>query len=351
VPDVADARRGGCGPWCRGIFFSGSVADGMTAFRPLLATYGTALAGVVVVLVFAVANPVFLTVANMTIVLKETAFLGILALGFTMALTTAELDLSIADVASLAAVVAGALIHAGAGVVAAVAGGVGVGVLCGLANGAIVTRLAVPSLIATLGMAAMAKGCGFMITQGVAFVGRWPVGFTGIARGSILGLSNLVWWLIAAAFAAWVLLNWTRTGAHLRATGEAEEAARLAGVATARMKRLGLTLAGLGAGLTGMLLASSLSSAAPNMAGDHFLYAIAAVLLGMTMFEPGRPNVVGTIVAAFSLKALGNGLVLVGAAYYVQDIVLGGVIVASVALSAGALGRAAFVEKLNFRRP
>lgn len=323
----------------------------MIAFRRLLATYGTALAGVVVILVFAVANPIFITPANLAIILKETAFLGILSLGFTLALTTAELDLSVADVASLAAVVAGALIHAGAGASAAVIGGLGVGVLCGAVNGVIVTRLAVPSLIATLGMAAIAKGFGFMITQGVAFVGRWPVGFTGIARGSLLGISNLTASLIAIAFAAWVLLNWTRLGAHLRATGEAEEAARLAGVATGRMKRLGLTLCGLGAGLTGMLLASSLSSAAPNMAGDHFLYAIAAVLLGMTMFEPGRPNVPGTLMAAFSLKALGNGLVLVGAAYYIQDIVLGGVIIASVALSAGALGRAAFVEKLNFRRP
>jgi ribose transport system permease protein len=323
----------------------------MIAVQRLLATYGTALAGLVVILVFAVANPIFITPANLAIILKETAFLGILSLGFTLALTTAELDLSVADVASLAAVVAGALIHAGAGASAAVIGGLGVGILCGAVNGIIVTRLAVPSLIATLGMAAVAKGFGFMITQGVAFVGRWPVGFTGIARGSLLGISNLTASLIAVALAAWVLLNWTRLGAHLRATGEAEEAARLAGVATGRMKRLGLTLCGLGAGLTGMLLASSLSSAAPNMAGDHFLYAIAAVLLGMTMFEPGRPNVPGTLMAAFSLKALGNGLVLVGAAYYVQDIVLGGVIIASVALSAGALGRAAFVEKLNFRRP
>jgi ribose transport system permease protein len=85
------------------------------------------------------------------------------------------------------------------------------------------------------------------------------------------------------------------------------------------------------------------------MAGDHFLYAIAAVLLGMTMVEPGRPNVPGTLIAAFTLKALGNGLILSGVAYYVQDIVLGAIIVGSVALSAGALGRAAFVKRLSFR--
>jgi ribose transport system permease protein len=227
--------------------------------------------------------------------------------------------------------------------------GLGAGLLCGLANGFAVTVLHVPSLIATLGMAAMAKGLGFMITKGVAFVGRWPTEFTSLARGSLLGLPNLLWWLAGVAALSYALVKWTRTGAHLIATGEAEEAARLAGIATRRMKRIALALAGLLAGLTAVLLASSLSSAAPNMAGDHFLYAIAAVLLGMTMVEPGRPNVPGTLIAAFTLKALGNGLILSGVAYYVQDIVLGAIIVGSVALSAGALGRAAFVKRLSFR--
>lgn len=315
----------------------------------LLARYGTALAGLAVVLFFAVASPVFATPANLAIILKETAFLAILAIGFALALTTAELDLSVAEVASLAAVVTGALVHWGGNPWVAVAAGLGVGLLAGAANGVAVTVLKVPSLIATLGMAAMAKGLGFMLTQGVAFVGRWPTEFTGLARGAVLGVSNLVWWLALAALGAYVLVKWTRAGAHLVATGEAEEAARLAGIRTARMKRLALLLAGLLAGVTGILLTASLSSAAPNMAADHFLYAIAAVLLGMTMFEPGRPNIPGTLVAAFTLKALGNGLILMGAPYYIQDIVLGAIIIASVALSATVLGRAAFVKRLNFK--
>ncbi len=317
--------------------------------RSILATYGTAIAGLLVIGFFAAAAPAFTTTANLGIILKETSFLGILALGFALALVTAELDLSVAEVASLAAVAAGALVHAGQAPWLAIAAGIGVGLLAGLANGAAVTALKVPSLIATLGTAAVAKGLGFMLTEGVAFVGRWPTGFTGLARGSLLGVSNLIWWLAGIALAAYLLVRWTRTGAHLVATGEAEEAARLAGIRTARMKRVGLALSGLLAGVTAVLLAASLSSAAPNMAGDHFLYAIAAVLLGMTMFEPGRPNVPGTLFAAFTLKALGNGLILMGAPYYAQDIVLGLIIVASVALSAGAMGRAAFVKRLSFK--
>jgi ribose transport system permease protein len=282
-------------------------------------------------------------------VLKETAFLAILAIGFALALTTAELDLSIADVASLAAVATGALIQGGAAPVVAVLVGLGVGLGAGVLNGLTVTVLKVPSLIATLGMAAVAKGLGFMITQGVAFVGRWPREFTGLGRGSLFGVSNLIWWMAGIGFLAWLLLKWTRTGLHMVATGEADEAARLAGIRTGRMKRLGLALAGLLAGVTAVLLAASLSSATPNMAADHFLYAIAAVLLGMTMIEPGRPNILGTLLAAFMLKALGNGLVLLGAPYYAQDIALGAIIIGSVALSATVMRRAAFTKKLNFR--
>ena len=85
------------------------------------------------------------------------------------------------------------------------------------------------------------------------------------------------------------------------------------------------------------------------MAGDYFLYAIAAVLLGMTMFEPGRPNIPGTVFAALVLKVLGNGLVLLGAAYYIQDIVLGVIMIGSVAASTVLTNRPAFANKLNFR--
>ena len=194
----------------------------------------------------------------------------------------------------------------------------------------------------TLGTAAIARGFAFMITQGVAFVGRWPVSFTGLARGTSFGIPNLVLWLTAVTLLTYGLIKWTRTGAHMVATGEADEAARLSGIATNRMKRIGLLLTGLCAGITAVLLAANLSSAAPNMAGDYLLYAIAAVLLGMTMFEPGKPNIPGTVFAALVLKVLGNGLVLMGAAYYVQDIFLGVIIIGSVAFSASALKKAAF---------
>lgn len=310
--------------------------------RDFIGRYGTALAGLLLILFFVAFAPNFATKMNIINVLKDTSFLAILALGFALAFTVAELDLSISEMASLSAVVCGWLVQLQYPPLVAVAAALAVGVVLGSVNGYGVTVLRIPSLIMTLGTAAIAKGFAFMITQGVAFVGRWPVSFTGLARGTTFGIPNLVLWLAGVTLFAYGLVKWTRTGAHMVATGEADEAARLAGIATARMKRIGLLLAGVLASITAVLFAANLSSAAPNMAGDYLLYAIAAVLLGMTMFEPGKPNVPGTVFAALVLKVLGNGLVLLGAAYYVQDIVLGLIIIGSVAFSASAMKKAAF---------
>lgn len=310
--------------------------------REVIGRYGTAIAGLVLVVFFLLFAPNFASTMNIINVLKDTSFLAILALGFALAFTVAELDLSIAEMASLAAVVCGWMVHSQYPPAVAFGAALAVGIVLGSLNGYGVTVLRIPSLIMTLGTAAIAKGLAFMITQGVAFTGRWPVSFTGLARGYSFGIPNLVLWMTGATLFAWVLVKWTRTGAHMVATGEADEAARLAGIATARMKRIGLLLAGVFAGLMAALLAANLSSAAPNMAGDYLLYAIAAVLLGMTMFEPGKPNIAGTVFAALVLKVLGNGLVLLGAPYYIQDIVLGVIIIGSVAFSASAMKKAAF---------
>lgn len=318
------------------------MARGRESMSGIIERFGTALAGLALIVFFLVFAPNFSSPANLLNVVKDTSFLAILALGFAFALTVAELDLSIAEVASLVAVVAGWMIQSKVDPWLATSAALGIGAALGAFNGFGVTVLKVPSLIVTLGTAAIAKGLAFMITQGVSFVGRWPTGFTGLARGSLLGVPHLVWFLGVATLFSYFLLKWTRLGAHMIATGEADEAARLAGIATRRMKRLGLILSGLFAGIAAVLLAANLSSAAPGMAGDYFLYAIAAVLLGMTMFEPGKPNVAGTVFAAFVLKALGNGLVLMGVPYFVQDIVLGVIIIGSVAFSASVVKRAAF---------
>jgi ribose transport system permease protein len=310
--------------------------------RHILANYGTALAALVLFVFFAVAAPNFVNPTNLLNVLKQVSFLAILAIGFAIAFTAAELDLSFAAVCSLCAVVVGGLIFHKVTPLLAVPAAVGVGLFAGVVNGLLITVLRIPSLIATLAMAAVATGTAFAITGGIAFVGRWDPAFLALGRGSVLGIPALILWTAAVALAVQFVLKQTRLGLHLVFTGEADEAARLAGVKVKRMKLLALAFSGLCAGIVGILLAATLNSAAPDMAKDYLLTSIAAVLLGMTMFEPGRCNVPGTLVGAATIGMLGNGLVLMGAPYYVQDILLGFIIVASVAVSASALKKAAF---------
>ena len=310
--------------------------------KPFLIRYGTFAASCLLFVVLALTAPNFLSAGNLTNIVKHISFLAVLALGFSMALTTAELDLSFANVCSMACVSVGWLIHNNYPVWAAVGAGLAAGLGAGLLNGVLVTWIKIPSLIATLATASIANGIAFMVTQGVAFVGAWNPAFLWIGRGTIFGIPTLIVFLAVLMLAAWFLLKSTVTGLRMLTVGQAAEAARLSGISVTRMKLLGLALSGLAAGIAAVLITSSLASAAPNSAGDFMLMSIAAVLLGMTMFEPGRPNVPGTLCGALTIGMLGNGLVLLGAQYYVQDMALGVIIVASVAVSSSFLKRSAF---------
>lgn len=311
-------------------------------FKDWLGRYGTCVAGLLLFAFFALAAPNFLALQNLSNIAKHISFMAVLGMGFSLALLVSELDLSFANVCSLCAVAVGWLVHHGYPVELAVATGLLTGVGAGLLNGVLVTVVRVPSLIATLATASVANGLAFMITEGVAFVGRWDPRFLAIGRGTVLGMPSLIFWMLLTGVAALFLLKQTRLGFRMLAVGEAGEAARLAGINVRRIKIIGLALSGLAAGITAVLMTSSLASAAPNAAGDLMLTAIATVLLGMTMFEPGRPNIPGTLTGAAIIGMLGNGLVLMGAEYYYQDIMLGVIIVASVALSSSVLKKAAF---------
>ncbi len=310
--------------------------------RGWLERFGTVLAAVVLIVALALLAPNFATVANLLVVAKQASHLAILAIGFTLALVAGELDLSVGQVATLASVVCAALVFAGAPWPLAALAGMAVASVCGLVNGLCVTRLKIPSLITTLAIGAIATGIAFLITGGVAYVGRFPTDFVGLGRGALLGVPLPVVWLLLLVAATGFLLKRTRTGAALLASGEAPEAARLAGIPVARTKLLGLVLSAGCAGLCGLLLTAALASSSPTIANEFLMRAIAAVLLGMTTIEPGRPNLSGTLVGVLVITTLANGLTLLGLPYYVQDIALGLIMLASVGVSAGVLREAAF---------
>ncbi|ACN16536.1 RbsC [Desulforapulum autotrophicum HRM2] len=306
------------------------------------ARYGTAMVGSLIFIFFCIAAENFLSVMNILTVLKQISVLTILAIGFSFALTTSELDLSFANVCSLSMVVTGGLIYNNYPVLLAVFCGIATGTLAGLLNGIIVTRFKVPSLIATLGVSSMANGAAFWVTEGVAYVGRWPKPFLFLGRGKVLGIPMLALWMLALALISLFVMKKTRLGIHMIFTGEADEASRLSGIPVKRIKVIGLTLSGFCAGLAAVLLTSSLSSASPTGGADFMLTTMAAVLLGMTMIEPGRPNIAGSFIGALIIGILSNGLVLMGAPYYAQDIILGVIIIGSVGFSASSVAKAAF---------
>ncbi|WP_168199111.1 ABC transporter permease [Pseudorhodobacter turbinis] len=308
----------------------------------MIEKYGTFFAGIALFVFLLIFADNFASVANLLNILKQASFLAILAIGFTFALITSELDLSFANICSLSGVIVGMMIFNGLPWPLAVVAGISLGTIAGLLNGFLVTVLKVPSLIATLGTSSVANGLAFMLTGGVAFVGRWDPNFLFLARGKLGPVPLIVIILAVVVVVAFVFSTQTRAGVHLQATGENKEAARRSGINTRRNKVLGMMLSGAAAGLTAVLLVANLSSAAPQMGGDFMLLGIAATLLGMTMFTPAKPNILGTVVGALIIVMLGNGLILLGAQYYVQDIMLGIIIIASVAVSASTLKQAAF---------
>lgn len=308
----------------------------------IIEKYGTFIAGIALFIFLLIFADNFASPANLLNVLKQVSFLAILSVGFTFALITSELDLSFANVCSLSAVVIGFLIFNGYPWPLAALAGLATGVFAGVLNGYLVTFLKVPSLISTLGTSSIANGLAFMITGGVAFVGRWDPSFLFLGRGKLGVVPVIIVFALIIVVGAIVLSRQTKIGVHMQATGENEEAARRSGISTRNCKILGLTVSGLAAGTTAIFLVANLSSAAPQMGGDFLLHGIAAALLGMTMFTPAKPNILGSLVGALIIVMLSNGLVLLGAQYYVQDIMLGIIIIASVAVSASVLKRAAF---------
>jgi hypothetical protein len=161
------------------------------------------------------------------------------------------------------------------------------------------------------------------------FVGRWDPAFLALGRGSRLGVPVLILWTAGVALAALFLLKHTRLGTAHDLHGRSRRSRAPVGIDVRGRRCSGSRSRVLRQGLVAVLLHGNAQFAPPNMATDYLLHAIAAVLLGMTMFEPGRCNVPVTLVGAATIGMLGNGLVLMARAYYVQDIMLGAIIVAS----------------------
>ena len=301
----------------------------------LASRYGTVLAAVLIFVVFAVCNGKFVSVNNISNILVQISVLMVISSGLTVAVASGEFDLSVGEVAGLSGVLtAGLLVWTRLPVRLAILLPVLAGLVIGVVNGLLVTRLRIPSLIATLAMGPIALGLNYAYTGGDSIYATMPDSFYYIASGRLFGVVPVpivIALVVTAIF--YVLVNRTRLGRGVVATGANIQAARLSGIAVDRCRIVALALSGLGAAMGGVMLTARLGTGQPGAGSAYLLDSLTAVFLGMTAFKPGRATVEGTLVGVVIIGMLDNGLNLLGAPFYLQNEVRGVVMIAAVSLA------------------
>jgi ribose transport system permease protein len=301
-----------------------------------------AFAGLILLLIiFSLLSPNFRTPDNMGGILVATAVNGVLALGVTFVIITAGIDLSIGTVMTLSAVMTGVFItYWHLPVFLGILGGFATGALCGFINGVVIARLKVPPFIATLGMLNVAKGLSLVISGlKPIYFNDTPI-FRQLAMNSALGaaipgldfIPNVVLVMFLAAIVASLILTKTILGRYTFALGSNEEAARLSGVSVNGWKIAVYTVCGTFAGLAGVMIAARLNSAQPSLGQGYELDAIAAAVIGGTSLSGGEGTILGTIIGAFVISTLTNGLRILSVPQEWQIVVTGVIVVAAVYL-------------------
>jgi erythritol transport system permease protein len=304
------------------------------------------IALILVTVVFTIIVPNFLAPANIEIMVKHVAINAILGIGMTFVILTGGIDLSVGSVVGLCAMVAGMLINQGLilpafGVIVyphtwlIMFIALVVGIIVGGISGFIITRFNVAPFIATLGMLYVARGMALLINNGYTFpnlVGRAELGNTGfpeLGAGSFV-VNYSIWIMLGFALVAAFVAQRTPFGRQVYAIGGNERAAELSGVKVKRVKLLVYMISGFCAAVVGLIIASQLVAAHPATGQFFELNAIAAVVLGGTSLAGGRGSIGGTIIGAFVIGVLGDGLVMVGVSSFWQQIIKGLVIVLAV---------------------
>jgi ribose transport system permease protein len=280
-------------------------------------------------LVLWVLTPHFLTVSNLLNVAEQATIIAIIAVGMTFVIITAGIDLSVGSVLAFAGVVMASALHSGVPLPLALLIGLGIGLFCGLVNGLLITIGRLPPFIATLGMMSVARGTALMFTEGRPVSG-FSEGFRSLATGEVLGVPTPVVIMIVVYVTAYFILARTTLGRYTYAIGGNEEAALLSGINVKLYKTLVYGLAGMLSGLAAILLTARLNSAQPIAGMNYELDAIAATVIGGTSLLGGEGTVVGTLIGALIMAVLRNGLNLLGVSSFIQQIVIGSVIIVAV---------------------
>lgn len=324
------------------------TVTGRVNWRALLVEGRALVALVIIVVVFGLLSDNYLTADNLILMTRHVALNAILAVGMLLVILNGGIDLSVGSTVGLTGVVAGYLLQgfdlpltdliAYPPVWVVIAASLAIGALVGLINGLLISRLNVAPFIATLGMLYVARGIALLITDGETFTrlrGDEALGNTGfltVLASAPLGIPFPVWVMVAFALAFSVLLTRTPFGRWLYATGGNERAAELSGVPVKSVQTRIYVLSGLCAGAVGLLLTADLPAATPRGGEFYELNAIAAVVIGGAALSGGRGTVRGTIIGAFVIGFLLDGLVIVGVENFWQQVIRGVVIITAVAV-------------------
>jgi ribose transport system permease protein len=282
--------------------------------------------------VFAILYPVsFFSTDNLRAVLNNLAVDGILAVGMMTLLIAGVFDLSVGSMMSLAGVVTGWLLaKAGWPVAGAVAAGLGVAVLGGLANGLLVARVRVNALIVTLATLGIFQGVAILIAG--PSIANLPESFTRFGQKELLGVQLPVFGMLALAVAFHVLLTHSRYFRQYYYIGSNPKAARLSGIGVERLQVLGFTLMGLIAGAAGLCFAARVGAAVSNAGVGAELRVITAVILGGASLTGGKGSIPGALIGVVFMALVNNVLIIARVSSYWQGIMVGVILVLAVAL-------------------
>jgi len=288
---------------------------------------------VVLIIMFTILNKNFFSFSNLGNITRQAAMVSIIGFGMTFLITSANIDLSVGSVVALTGVMSAFTLKWGFGIVGASLVGLFIGVIIGLINGIIVTKVKIPSFLVTLGMLSIARGIALTITGTKAEV-IYSKGFKVFwGAGELLHIPIVLLWVVLLLGISVVLYNYTIFGNHVKATGGNVVAAKFSGINTDWVVIRGFLFSGLCTAIAGLILTSRIGTGRPEIGSGLELDSIAAVILGGTSLFGGKGSVVKTLIGALIMTIITNGLIILGVEYSVQMIIKGIIIVAAVSLS------------------
>lgn len=313
------------------------TTSGETVYRriaSILGEHGFIVIFILWALFLSFATDSFATPNNFFTILRQAAIIGILAIGEHFIVLLGTMDVSLASILTLTGVaMAAACVNFGIPPALAALLILGIGAFIGLVNGLIITRLKINPIITTLGMMSILEGLAFIYTQGKTIFGDAINSIEFLSRGRVLEFIPVpVIVLFGLYFLAFMMLRHTVFGARLFAVGNNEKAAWLAGVNTNNVKLAAFTLAGMLAGIGGIMQVARQGTATGGMGSDFLFPVLTAVVLGGASLSGGRGKILNTMIAAIFLTTITNGMILLGVSIYAQRIVSGAILVTALSL-------------------